>query len=890
MALNVEDRDSKIKRKTYSKSPNKNKMPVKNEAPVNKSLKSTKAQLLDIVSIKNNGLRSDKQTNSVKNKAKSKEKQRKKKIGSLVNNLQSQAVSNINLHMNFYQMDDKVLSSKGKTVVPNGIKNPKNGSTNAKKIKSVKDIEKEAPLKKHASKKSISRYSTNNKGKNLKNIKQYEIADARPIKPIKSDKKEAKAKKKDNEQVEYTKWEKINRLMKKLKTKLEKEEPEKIKVFKNIEKILKHVKNKKKNDPKEAQEAKATIIPEDAHNNLHNDKLRLKTLQIEAPKKINKLTTEDNIAEKYKFLEYLEPKNNNSIQKPKKAKNDTEDEHFLTKTFELVKTNNYFFLPKKEDSELRNSAIQNIARSKPYANNNKDAYNLHKKDSCSKEGRIVPNTKESNRPEVKDGHIKGKKKLMDSNSDTSQKNIAGLKIIPKPDMERWATPSKRSIELISNEITLRLSKSQIEENLNKSIRNSSIMLNMAKKRETGRSIRYESIGNFSKDLKENDQKIARSCQDFDPVMTKVDKEDAVLCDSIIKPPNDDVLENGKYTRLVNDSLGKSLNELEMFDKLLKPNEQSLSLMFQNRAHSTETNENTENVKVEAIEELNTEDVVDGCGDQLANLNNMENLSCLAERIVINEFAEDLIQDELFRPYLYILQQKQNNYFENNESNTDVKMKIDSLELLNDVELLDSQLVKNSINQTQKGEHDRLTGQIEADNNFNDAIRIADQKLEDVHEEKSIVDQSNETVYAVRTHFNAINEYMYILCDYLKTNTPWNPKNLVNWDAIDNLNIADLFKQIKSLKCFNRKFYETIINLIKDEKACDELYESVEKDIQTHCGILSNMKELIKLQRIFHRSIFDCFLYNFMKTLLNNILVCNKTSTQTIIRFKQIHAR
>ena len=855
----------KIKRKNISKSPTKAKKPTKRETNAPTLLKNAKSQLLDYINEKNIGRKPTQPVDMLTDKDKVKGKQRKQKIGSLVSNMNNQAISNINLHMNFYQVDDKTLAGKSNNVIAQ-TNNTKKGFVSINKNKSEKKLVKNASMKKHASKKSITRYSVN-KNTNLKIFKQSEIGNSKLGKPTKSCKREVKSKTLEAEG-DNKKWDKIQQLMKKLKTKIEREDPEKIKIFKNIEKILKHVKGKKKGNKDKAIDAKRESNPNNVPMDTNNDKARLTTLHIDAPRKSSKMVVEENISEKYKFLEYLEPKSHSRVKDDKQFHDNVEKEQFLIRTLELVTTHNYFFLPKKDLKETKNVSIDNLDRVSPIRLNisKNDQSNIPK--NFTRQNHTLGSDSSNKKSASRGIYVINDKRPQNMSSIDSSRPRKPLKIIAKPDMEIWATPSKHSIELITNEIALRMSKSHVEENLNRSIRNSSIMLHVNRKKDLGRSNRLESIGNFSKDVRVDEIKGTQSCQEFDQNLADADKDNIMLCDSIVRP----ITENGTNTigpdKYNKEQMDKSWNDIEIFDKILKPSEKSLSKMFQNKTSSIEDN----SVELEKDDKkVNDIDVL-----------GLDNIAELVETAVIQELADDITADELYNIYLGILTPG-NNVSKRNQS---IKLKIDISKLSNDVELLDSIVSKlnipkiSGIKSIKQSTHDK-----KSDNQMLDEIRITDENLDDLREEKSIMDKSNETVYAVRTHFNAINEYIYILCDYLQSSEKWTSKSLLNMDRINDCQLIDLEDNLDGLNCYNRTFYESFSPLVLDSVKSEELFDDLENEIQHHCGQLSNMKELVKIQRIFHKSIFDCFIYNFTKMVINELIAVNKTRQSPFIQIR-----
>lgn len=207
----------RFKRKATSKSPTKfaKIKRAKNILEPN-SVKEAKAQLLNFISDKN-GNRKPKQTKAYNDsRDKEKERPRKQKIGALVNNMQNQAVSNINLHMNFYQMGNKVLPIKSNTLTAESSKAGKMTRQRSEKL-----FAKNASLKKHASKKSVARGSIISKSTNFKAARQNDAPQEKKSKIEGTVKKNAQSKSRYNMQARSSnKWDNINKLMGRLKSKL----------------------------------------------------------------------------------------------------------------------------------------------------------------------------------------------------------------------------------------------------------------------------------------------------------------------------------------------------------------------------------------------------------------------------------------------------------------------------------------------------------------------------------------------------------------------------------------------------------------------------------------------------------------------------------------------
>lgn len=887
---NEEYKVEKSKRKVLSKSVAKLKKQKNVESVGKVSLKNTKARLLEFINDKRSIKNIKQKTADINEKDKSKERLRKKKIGSFVNNLQNQAVSNINLHMNFYHLDNKIVpttTNKGDGLSKQASK------TNLGKLsknKSEKKLTRDASIKKHESKKSLARYTANNIVHSIRAIKRSDVSKTRPSKKIQNYVSE---KPKRQEQIigdDNPKWSKINQLMKKLKNKLEREDPEKIKVFKNIEKILKCVKSKKKNDKDKPTSAVKTRPTED-HNAdiIRNEKARLKTLHIEPPKRINSLQKTDELVEKYKFLEYLEPRPVEKHPDAEKKSILEEKDHIFIKTLELVSTNNYFFLPKKDSNDIKNVSIHDMGNYSPIKNHtNKSKYQITRANHIDFHNNMSP--KETGNPgsSSRAYYFINENNFKSLNSIESKKPQTSLRVVSKPDMEVWATPSKKSLELICNELALRMSRSQIDENLNKSLRNSSLMLHVCKKKDLGRSGRLESVRNYSKEIKHINKGVAQSCYEFDDMAHK--KGENPL-DSLMKLSNEGTHEGKDAIKVRNGSMGKSWLNSDNIEKLLKPDDKSLEMIFRTRLKSDIGHGETNVLIKTDLDEISHNTSINDVGEQESEDNGLSNFLESVQESMFDHLCGDLLNDKIYVNFVSKRQTHLRDPMLERDQSSSLPSKLELPELYNDLELLDSQTFQLQVSKNVELLEKKKT-QVISNNDLilNDAIKITDENLDDLNEDKSFIDNSEETVYAVRTHFNAINEYLYILCDYLQTNEKWKPQKLLKIQDLSNISTVDLMETSKNLHSYNRTYYEALKPFILDAENSEELYEEVENEIQQHCGILANMEDLVDLQRTFHKSIFDCFIYCFMKISIKDVIQIDKVKGPPFIYIKDSEFR
>lgn len=768
--------------------------------------------------------------------------------------------------MNFYNMTSKVVPANGKR-----IKNEhkRNSSEFKKAYKSSKlkrvsskpstcfndtGFKRNQSQKKQKENKSAGKTSTLQMKKRQKQLIGNKKRTGKLVSKQKerSKKPEKKIEKKASQKIlKENKWERIDSLLVKLKNKLEREDPEKLKVFKNIEKILKHVKKKKngvKEEMKKAKSSRNKIAKEEL------DKPRLDTLHIDNNKSVKIDHTEENegLDTKYLFLEHLNKKTlNNKI-----SNLETEDkQNFLTRTLELQSNNNYFFKPKMDDTD------------------NAESMREHSKQLDFEErvdSEAMSDLKELNNINQPIYTTK------QDDLQKSQSKKSSQKLIKRKDMEVWKMPSKNSIELISNEIAFRMSQSNLDEHFNGSLRSSSILMRMSKNQSSIYSNEVSEQKPFKNRLhNSNILNVSQSCQDFNHNFTYQEKIDNIMADSIIKFKKRKPFQKKNDTK--NDfMLVKSWHELNKEFDLR--NKDDISNISNNRGCST-VQENHSDLKYYSESKLNLRKRKRR-DDAHVRERTHHNYN-LIESHIFDVIFDDFMEDGLFfsQPCFNTLSLLENKQEETNSINiipytpkgegTNKKIDFPSEKSKKEEE--------TAINS------DIIIPVIEEEPHSVDPVQT--NKDEDIS-----VASSSETIYAIRTHFNAINEYLFILIDFLKRKEKFNITNLINLDDLDPLRTEIILQRTKNTSCFDTKYYTNLEPLILNIEHKDIIFEEIENEIIKSCESFNNMHELIKVQQNFHRVVFDCLMENLVKIIITSLFDINTDVTPCIIRKTNINAK
>lgn len=177
------------------------------------------------------------------------------------------------------------------------------------------------------------------------------------------------------------------------------------------------------------------------------------------------------------------------------------------------------------------------------------------------------------------------------------------------------------------------------------------------------------------------------------------------------------------------------------------------------------------------------------------------------------------------------------------------------EVLNDellISVVAAYIIGNSSNG--KSEDEEKTSYL--NKNFDEKTDI--KKLDSISDDSS----DTETVYGIRTNFNAVNEYLNLLIKYLKDNVDkinfgvddvYNPqRKLDDVYMLRNTNVNMVSEEEqKKEKCWQ-------IPTLKNSVLNDKMFNDLENEILSNYQNMNIMKELFEMQRIYHRAIFDCF--------------------------------
>ena len=756
--------------------------------------------------MKNKQKQSQKVLYCVKKEDGGKNKRRKRKIGS-VKAVANNAVSNINLHMNFYNVGSKVLPAgehkRNSSEAKRSFKGPKLKRVNSKPIGlaargvSAKRKEGEELKKKKKSKTGLK--------KTIKEKKKQ-----RRLVGKKKDKEREKEKKESKKQERGNKWERIDSLLVKLKTKIQREDPEKLKVFKNIEKIIKHVKKKKK--PEKEKKEKKSRSSRNKVSRTKKPKARLDTLYIDNNKSAKGEVTEENegLDTKYLFLEHL---NKKTIQN-KVSNLETEDkQNFLMKTLELQSNNNYFFKPKINE-------IDEIDESEKKFNGDK-----------TEEKNFSPKSKKS-----------------------KPRSIASNKISARRPLEIWQTPSKNSLELLSNEIAFKLSKSQQLENF-ESLRSSSVLLKLSKQQLSMCSGERNNPPLYATRLRGMQfASISRSCQDLNNNLTFQDKIDGLMIDSIIKFRK---RKNEKKEKKNCFKLVKSWHELNKEFDLTNKDEKSSN--SNNRGYAT-VQENLSDLKYYSESKLrHRKRITKKENNEKSGFQNQKVEMDILEEFIFNEIFDDFMKDGLFFSQIGF---SALSLIEGDKALEESVCVIPYTPKTNKP-ITEEKEVPETIQEETTNVDKFLVNEEE------ESIAAVETYKENPAREES-VNSSSETIYAIRTHFNAINEYLFILIDFLKRKEKFSITNLINTDLLDPLKSELVLSKIKALYCFDERYYRSLEPIVLNMAQKDLVFDEIENEIIKSCDSFNNMEELIRVQRNFHRVVFDCLMESLLKIIVASL--------------------
>lgn len=809
-------------------------------------------------------------------------KTRKQKIGSTLKGVKNQAASNINLNMNFYSMEPKGLHTRTGNLEPNVGFSCKEIRLKDMKVQNADQTLKDSSRRSKIVDKSNTRIGTQNISTNKKAAAQFELNK----KPMSTNEKRKRSqeptKKQDKSPVKDDKWQKITKLMKNLKTKLEKEDPDKVKIFKNIEKILKHVKKQKEKRDVETEKSlfRANMDPDKTAILINNKKYRERDIQQD---KIDNVLRDERIKAKKNHREFLTLVQGKTSFKDTKEVDDTPNQCRLisSKALELHDTNNYFFLPKKDSVVQKlNDSSNGGAFSTNKANNREtprvfeESPIIFRKQIDNNSNAIYDQLNLLN-PSPQSFRMHSKQPLESMRSLESKPAQRSLRVYSKQDMDIWATPSKNSVELLTNELGLRVNKSIFEEKNNKSLKNSMISYHArGQKGSEKSSLRLDSLANFSKELRNVDKQMERSCKEFDQNVIPADGENSLMFDSIFKPPVANFMHMDSAEQMFGDKMTRSWNDIQQVDKAAKSIGDSLSYLFYNRSYAIEHNNNVEK---ELLSDSKAHFKKKAQIGELASFESTTNDQIKIEYVeacILNNLFDCIVKDQIFKDELitWKLRAAGKARIADDHGSASMVPIDEQSEPSSDI-LLHQSDVSNRLSHPLVEPimiHDDFVFSETAKNDPEPIILITDD-INEMPENTSVVDQSGDTIYAIRTHFNAIHEYLLILTAPLDSSNEFNIKKLVNNDRIENLTAGELLESTRNLQSFNKHFYESLYNLVMDQSNCELLFSTAENDILAHCNNLAAMSELVAIQRSFHRSVFDCLMYNFAKIVINSVL-------------------
>ena len=468
-------------------------------------------------------------------------------------------------------------------------------------------------------------------------------------------------------------------------------------------------------------------------------------------------------------------------------------------------------------------------------------------------------------------------KLKDSQLDKSKKS--SQKLIKRKDIEVWKVPSKNSIELISNEIAFKMSHSNMEEQFNGSLRSSSVLMKMSK----NQSSIYSGEGheqNLYKNRLHNSNilNVSQSCQDFNHNFTYQEKIDNIMADSIIKFKKRKACQK-KNDKINNFKLVKSWHELNKeFDMR---NKDELSNNSNNRGYST-VQENLSDLKYYSESKLNLKKR--RMRKDHSNLQRRERVHYnynLIENYIFDEVFDDFMKDGLFFSQLGF---NTLSLLENKKEDTNSVSVIPYTPKGEDSsKKVDFSSAKSKKEEETAHNSDIMIPAVEEEPVTVDPIEL------NKNEEESVA-SSSETIYAIRTHFNAINEYLFILIDFLKRKEKFNITNLINVEDLDPLRMDFILQRTRNTPCFDTKYYANLEPLILNINHRDMIFEEIENEIIKSCESFNNMHELIKVQQNFHRVVFDCLMENLVKIIIVSLFDIDTDVTPCIIRKTHVNAR
>ena len=792
-------------------------------------------------------------------------KTRKQKIGLTLKGMKNQAASDIDQLMNFYSTEPKA-GSKGQnigTLVGSRKEMKKRDSKKDCTSQARKDDESQVK----APNKSCNKLPSQKHGSNLKRINTPCANNSGVAKSFKNRKGEEPARRTNTSPLKADKWSKIAKLMKKLKQKVEKEDPQRISVFKNIEKILKHAKKhkgKKKDGERSPKREplgcnRTAVLKEnkkkgcgEADGNQHPIDKSNKTGQLGGKESAPMLQQRVLGG----FNNYTEA----SGSKCRKAVN-----------LELQSTNNYFFMPKRTEVEpvvvLNTANLQTPPKDKSSHLVSSNARKLSRLQDPSKHCGDLTNEAKGSYRWI--GNLAGSGKS--SNSRARQRS---LRIHEKQDMEVWATPSQHSVERISNELGFKLNRSRLGDKAIKSMKNSFVVYHRRGRKESERSsIRLDSMANFSREIRQIDTKAVRSCKDFEQDAIVGDEATSFMLDSIVKQPNRDLIDKEGRELVYSDTMAKSWTDVQHIEKEEGRAMDSRSHVLSNRK------DEGDRINPIAKEMLSDSKVLFKKKVHVGELPNLEPIVLNSkpgetlEEEILDGLVDDLVRDGVYRKFILGLLTE-----EGSRQLEDQKQWSYNATAGNDESVTGSDILRHHGDLSSKFTAP-ITDPIAIKRDITSAMietpaaidMPSKEKLEGSKEEETLMEDSEETVYAIRTHFNAINEYLLILTAPMESPEHFSPKKLINEDAIRSTGVDRLFNLTKHLCVYNKQYYVTLIDEFMSISGCEELFNRAEKDILAHCNNLASMEDLIAIQRNFHRSIFDCFMYNFAKLLIDKVV-------------------
>merc|ERR1711976_1029513 len=160
--------------------------------------------------------------------------------------------------------------------------------------------------------------------------------------------------------------------------------------------------------------------------------------------------------------------------------------------------------------------------------------------------------------------------------------------------------------------------------------------------------------------------------------------------------------------------------------------------------------------------------------------------------------------------------------------------------------------------------DHVKSEDEKVSNINKNTEETSKKEAKKRDESSEDSSDTETVYGIRTNFNAVNEYLNLLIKYLKDNVEkinfgvddvYNPqRKLDDVYMLRNTNvnmIPEEEQKKEKVKCW-------LIPTSKVSVLNDKMFNDLENEILSNYQNMNIMADLFEMQRIYHRAIFDCF--------------------------------